>query len=334
MDSMIDKPVKWEKPAISDKDSIIVSMDADLSVAIRKIILTKVGVICVDFSGGQKRVAGVITPASLRRAGGDSNVRVSDIMNRNFQYTTIEHLDRDVKELSVSFMPVVDDNMNLLFVVYRESCHLWNDAQVYELNWWRDHVFKKLKVEELKPYSFDLPEEYSSMIREKVADGHNTCIELGAGGLLGFMRDVPSTNKRIIIEPLCEHYAELRKQCGVTFRDEESIIYYPNGADTFICDLKESADVIFTRNAIDHTPEWPFILGNIAEYARKGCLLYIANYIDYHKEKKEGHFNITYNPEKYLRLIRQLGFEIIWHGYWADPGPRAETWVSCFARKI
>lgn len=278
---------------------------------------------------------GVITPSSLRRAGCDSNVFANDIMNRHFKYTTVEHLDRDIEQLnSVSFMPVVDDKMNLLFVVYRESCNLWSAAQVYELNWWRNHfLMKSQEYQDLKPKKYRLPEQYISMIQEKLSDGHNTCIEIGAGPLLGYMRDVSNSNKRIIIEPLCERYAELRKQYGLMLRDEESIICYPRGGDIFIPDLKDSADIILTNNALDHTPDWPFVLGNISEYARKGCLLYIANYIDHHAEFTEGHFNITYNPKKYLRLIRQLGFEIIWHDY-ACSGKMAETWVSCFARKM
>lgn len=238
---------------------------------------------------------------------------------------------------SISFMPVVDEGMNLLFVVYRESCHLWNDAQSFEIDWQRIHKFIKPRDSDaarLESPEMRLPKQYVSMIWEKAAKGHNTCIEIGSGPALGFIKDVPDSNKRIIIEPLCEQYAELRKQYGLTFKDEDSIVSYPRGGDIFISELKDSADIIFSHNVVDHTPEWPFILGNISEYARTGCLLYLANYIDHHEEQVSGHFNITYNPEKYLRLIRQFGFEIIWSDYWADSTARAETWVSCFARKI
>lgn len=326
-----------EKPAISEQHIIVVNKDADLSAAIRKMMITKVGVVCIDFSEGKKRVVGVITPSSLIRAGDKGNVCVSDVMNRNFVYTTIEHIDRDVGEMRVSFMPVVDEEMNLLFVVFRESCHLWSDAQEWEFNWQRRHLEVKIKAylkSGKEPYPFYLPEQYVSMIQEKASQGHNTCIEVGAGIMLGFIKDIPSTNKRIIIEPLCERYAELRKKHDFTFSDEESIICYPQGGDVFIPDLVNSADIILTQNVLDHSPEWPFILGNIAEYARKGCLLFIGNYVDHHEEELSGHFNITYNPEKYIRLIRQLGFEIIWRDYWAYQENKAETWVSCFARKL
>lgn len=337
MDYNTFQPLTREEDAISESTPIVVSMDADLSVAVRKMLVTEVGVLCVDFSEGQKRVVGVITPSNLSRAGSDSNICCRDIMNRHFRYTTVEHLDRDIDELNnVPFMPVVDEGMNLLFVVYRASCHLWNDAQEYEFNWWRRRFerYKNSDLTKLYPSEISLPQQCVSMIQKKVASGCHTCIEIGAGPVLGYIKDVPSTNKRIIIEPLCERYAELRRQYGIALPNEEGITFYPKGGDIFIPDLKDSADIIFANNMLDHTPEWPFVLGNIAEYARKGCLLYIGNDIDHHVERVTGHFNITYNPEKYLRLIRQLGFEIIWRGYWPRQDKSAKTWVSCFARKI
>jgi len=69
--------------------------------------------------------------------------------------------------------------------------------------------------------------------------------------------------------------------------------------------------LIYIRNCIDHTPDWVFILSNIASYARPGCELMIWNDIDHSASgADEGHYNITRDRGAFLRLIENFGFRI------------------------
>lgn len=330
---------------ISRESDMVIDINADAEEALWRILLKKKYLICLDFSNEKNVLMGILTYSDIKKACIDRRLKgkVADIMNRNFSYTTMDNLEKDVKKLKYTgFLPVVDEEKNLLFTLDRSSCHAWNDAQDYEIDWWRKY-YENVSTSESQteasakmPDSLDrldrmlLPQKQINLIREKYRGG-GICIEMGAGPVLGYMLDIPDKNRRIIIEPLCERYAALRAEFGVELYNERGIEYYPQGADIYIPELQDTADVMFLMNMLDHTPDWPFVLGNAASYAKKNCLLHIANDIDHHSESVQGHFNITYNPEKFFKLIEQFGFEMIWKKYWIRS--KGSTMVSCLASK-
>lgn len=62
MENSIIRSLIWEGDAISESTPIVVKMDADLSVVVRKMFVTKRGVICIDFSGGKNGLWGLLLP--------------------------------------------------------------------------------------------------------------------------------------------------------------------------------------------------------------------------------------------------------------------------------
>jgi hypothetical protein len=94
---------------------------------------------------------------------------------------------------------------------------------------------------------------------------------------------------------------------------ENDIVSYECGGDVYIPELKDSIDgIIICQNALDHTPNWMFILSNIASYARGGgCHLYLWTDID-HLFDPTGHFNIAQNPTAMFRLVENIGFGLIY----------------------
>jgi hypothetical protein len=83
------------------------------------------------------------------------------------------------------------------------------------------------------------------------------------------------------------------------------------GADVFIPEFEGRFDgVIHCRNMLDHTPNWPFVLGNISAYAAPGCHLLFWTDIDHRGTADAGHFDICPDAAQLKRLIQRLGFEI------------------------
>ena len=331
---------------ISPKSAIVVDVnETNVGEIISRVLFQTGYVICVDFSSKKNKTVGVVSVTDVKKYLSKyselSRGGVEDLINRSFTYTTMESLENDIIKLkNLSFLPVLDEDGALIFTLDQNSCTKWLFAQEFELSWWDDYYKKHLSHGGMldKTRLLDgmlLPEKYIAILRKLANDNsRHTFIEVGAGPALGYMTSVSSANRRIIIEPLCEKYKQLRIDNNYRIDNEIGIEYYPVGGDIYIPELKESADVLFVMNMLDHTPEWPFVLGNISAYIKQGGYIYLSNDIDHHADVVKGHFNITYNPEKLLLLIKQLGFEIIWKQYWARPDPKACTWISCFAKKI
>ena len=116
---------------------------------------------------------------------------------------------------------------------------------------------------------------------------------------------------RYIIEPLYEPIAEYQRQTfGMTaFR---SIYAYPQSAEVLIDDLVGKINgAILVRNCIDHSPQWPFILSNVASYAAPGAHLLLWNDLYHAPGYEEGHYDITTDYLAFRRLIENLGFNIL-----------------------
>ncbi|MFN7906413.1 MAG: hypothetical protein ACK5P5_14625, partial [Pseudobdellovibrionaceae bacterium] len=83
--------------------------------------------------------------------------------------------------------------------------------------------------------------------------------------------------KRIAIEPLFEPIDRWQKQ-HLGRSVFENLTCYSTGADEFIPELFNKIDgAIYCRNMLDHTPNWAFVLSNIASYAIPGCKLLLWN---------------------------------------------------------
>lgn len=137
-------------------------------------------------------------------------------------------------------------------------------------------------------------------------------------------------SKRIAIEPLGTPISEWqRAQLGSSTFDD--LILEPCGADVFLPNYENAIDgAIFCRNMLDHTPHWPFVLGNISRYAKAGSSLLLWCDIFHYGLADEGHFEITEDETAFRRLIESLGFEI---EYEFSIGARAQKNYGVRARK-
>ncbi len=330
------------KDLSSNTRCIIDINNCSIEEIVRKIEFDSLGyLICIDFKKGSK-VVGVITKSDLKKYLNNCVFDVFDIkniMNSNFTYSKLDDLERDIEKLGkIGFMPVVDSNMNLQFVVHKNSCKSWRISQSYEEEWWqkyfKDHIHEIDYY--LKTHGLDsmlLPPDKVSFLKDLLLSGGKSVLELGAGPFLGYMHDVPNNNNKIIIEPLCEKYSRIREIYDIKIPNTDVVKQYSVGGDVLIPKLINQIDIVLMQNMLDHTPEWPFVLSNVSSYIKREGYLYLSTDIDHHEEYTDGHYNITYNPEKFIRLIEQLGFEVLWKRYWITTQFEGSTWVSCFARK-
>gem|GEM_PF-5869702 len=157
---------------------------------------------------------------------------------------------------------------------------------------------------------------YDMVIKKKLLEKsvNGNVIEVGAGPLCGFILSLKNTLSKTIIEPLAEKYAELRKHLNIEVPNSDEINYFSIGADIFVPELYNTADLILCQNCLDHTTEWAFSLGNLTTYAKKGCIMYFACDLDFHvpTSNMTGHYNSTYNPKKMIQFLMNLGWNIIY----------------------
>jgi hypothetical protein len=134
-----------------------------------------------------------------------------------------------------------------------------------------------------------------------------------------------------VIEPLVEDVIALQKKLfGFSLFDGMKCFNSP--AEKTIDSLINRIDgVIYCRNCIDHSPDWPFILVNISKYAAKGCYLMLWNDLNHYGTADDGHYDITTDSTYFKSLIESLGFKII-NEYVDDQ--RSSLNYGCLAIKI
>jgi hypothetical protein len=214
-----------------------------------------------------------------------------------------------------SFIPIVDDNMKLLYVLNRKTLGKIDEfieSQKFEIAFWKDlSEDTKFWNKYFEDTDLDLitSHKFSNVIKNSVYK--KTTLEIGAGPWGGITIALPDTEKRIIIEPLAEKYFELLKQTSSNTEKFKNIEYYSTQGENFIPELEQKIDgLIICQNCLDHTPEWYFLLSNLSSYAVKGCKFMLWTDIDHLCANPVGHYNITWNPENLFRLIENLGFKI------------------------
>lgn len=239
----------------------------------------------------------------------------TEIANKDCTVATLQTLDSDIALLNkYHYLPVVDSERYFQFYICDKSnWSLWMDGQEFEINYWRTSFTQryvkegipKLTCDRIYVNDFNVKKHFLEYLK-------GTVIEIGAGPFAGYIWSAHEATRRVIIEPLADKYSDLREEFDVQIPDIEKIEFFSQGADVFIPELINSADAILCQNALDHTPDWPFVLGNIARYTKKGGILYLGTDIDHHSSGMPGHYNITYNPEKLYQLLNSLGFDIIY----------------------
>lgn len=117
--------------------------------------------------------------------------------------------------------------------------------------------------------------------------------------------------RRVVIEPLYNLvYEHQRMHYGMTGFENVEAVSEP--AETRIDGLVGEVDgALLVRNCLDHTPSWPFVLSNIADYMKPGAELLLWNDLTHPEEYLDGHYDITDDPASYRRLIENLGFSIV-----------------------
>lgn len=135
--------------------------------------------------------------------------------------------------------------------------------------------------------------------------------------------------KRAIVEPLYDEVSQRQiKNLGRNlFVNLDEI--YSKPAEQLIPELVGKVDgAVLVRNCIDHSPQWPFILSNIARYMAPGAILLLWNDLMHPPEYLDGHYDITDDSEAFRRLLETMGFRIDYeftqpHSTMLDYGCRA-----------
>jgi SAM-dependent methyltransferase len=117
-------------------------------------------------------------------------------------------------------------------------------------------------------------------------------------------------SERIAIEPLFDRIS--RYQNEVYGKNGfPGVEVYSSPAEKLIPELVGKIDgALFVRNCIDHSPNWPFILGNISRYLAPGGQLLIWNDLFHPESYRDGHYDICDDKELFRELIISFGFRI------------------------
>jgi hypothetical protein len=136
-----------------------------------------------------------------------------------------------------------------------------------------------------------------------------TCVDIGPC-VFSPLPTWDGIGQAIAIEPLGEKIKEWQtKTFGSSIFDTMTLKAV--GADIFLPELAGKIDgVIYCRNMLDHTPNWPFVLANISAYAAPGCHLFLWTDIDHRGTADEGHFDICSAQTSIKRMVEQLGFSV------------------------
>lgn len=135
---------------------------------------------------------------------------------------------------------------------------------------------------------------------------------------------------RYVVEPLylqIVEYQNAQFSCNA-FGDAVS---FTRPAEELVEELVGKIDgALVIRNCIDHSPRWPFILSNVADYLAPGGYLLLWNDLMHGPGYELGHFDITDDVDSFRRLVKRLGFDPILE--YIDPQNPNLNW-GCLARK-
>lgn len=135
---------------------------------------------------------------------------------------------------------------------------------------------------------------------------------------------------RYVIEPLASQVVDWQQR-RFSFSVCDGLSVYTEPAEKEYPELLKQIDgVIFCRNCLDHSPNWPFILANIGKYAASGCYLLLWSDLDHGRAADNGHFNITDDPAHMKSPVEALGFEV--QSQYSDMSRESMNW-GCLARK-
>lgn len=323
--------VHWTR----NNDSVlnIVNTTAKLQTVIEKLMPTEF-LFCLD---DKNIFHGLITRKDLYnylcRAEINTDARAKDVANHNCAIARLEQLDSDLTLLQkFNYLPVLNAEGQYMFYVHKNTA--WANgqgAQEFEIDWW-EKFFENNPIDEDQISLDHVFVQDKGVISNLIKKTHHgVCLEIGAGPLCGYLPSVKNAAKKIIIEPLADQYAKLRQKLSLLIDGTDDIVYYSQGADVYIPELKNTIDVIICQNMLDHTPAWPFILSNIAAYAKEGAYLYLSTDIDHHTEHEAGHYNLTYDPTKLFHMLDALGFTLHYKDCWNRNG--GNTCVSVVGEK-
>jgi hypothetical protein len=118
-------------------------------------------------------------------------------------------------------------------------------------------------------------------------------------------------SERIAIEPLFQEISDYQNEIFGK-NGFPNVKVYASPAEKLIPELVSKIDgAIYVRNCIDHSPNWPFILGNIARYLEPGAQLLIWNDLLHPEGYRDGHYDICDDRDMFRDLIISFGFKII-----------------------
>lgn len=207
------------------------------------------------------------------------------------------------------------------------SSNPWSSAQKYELGnsiSYMKHPHFKLALEQTNSSEFYVSSGCvdQTLVKEFFSDDLDTwknfmthisgkrVMEIGPCLIAEIARwDLAS--ERIAVEPL---YNEISEYQNKVFGKNgfPNVHVYASPAEILIPELESKIDgALYVRNCLDHSPNWPFILGNISRYLTSGGYLLIWNDLLHPESYKDGHYDIGDNREMFRELIISFGFKII-----------------------
>jgi glycosyltransferase involved in cell wall biosynthesis len=223
----------------------------------------------------------------------------------------------------------------------------WQSAQKYELkhaiNLMKSDYFKNLHKDFMSGHLY-VSKGYSDnlMLKEFFMNDKNkwlefveyiknkNCLDIGPC-VFSPISTWDITKKKYGIEPLYKEINQWQKQ-NLVNSSYEKMRVFNEPAEKLIKEIVNQIDgAILCRNMLDHSDKWPFILINIANYAKPGCKLLLWTDLHHFGKEDDGHFNITLNVDSFKLFIKTIGFKIIREVN--EPNREELNW-GCFAKKI
>ena len=252
---------------------------------------------------------------------------LGDSLNKSCKVLRIENIENDIIDFinggnEINFVPLVDSENNLITVFSANAFttfDVFSDAQIAEIGFWKrrtkgnDDIIKmqetalahfnnKVSMHTL----FGMPRSLGLTVWEFIKN--KSVLEIGCGPTCGVLPYLWSAKERIAIEPLIEQYWDM----GCIFTEEIINRKYSIGADVFIPELAGSIDgLIISQNCLDHTPNWPFVLSNIASYAASSSYFHLSTNIYHPYGLDKAHFNLTPNADNMIRIVENFGFKVL-----------------------